>query len=109
MSARVSTLAAIALLASADAVPAAAGNPSFDCDSARQPVERLICQDDELSALDLELARVFASALAKAPASQVGSIKAQHSSWRKTLMRCSREADARACTLEAYQIRLGEL
>lgn len=106
---RVSMLAGMALFANATGVPAAAGDPSFDCDTARKPVERLICADDELSALDLALARAYAGALARAPASRVGSLKAAHSAWRREMMQCEKDSDARACTLAAYQDRLAQM
>ena len=109
MSARVSTLAVMALLASATAVPAAAGNPSFDCDGAKRSVEELICTDEELSALDVQVARAVAGALARAKASDVATIKAAHSAWRRKLMRCEANEDTRACTLAAYQDRLSQL
>jgi uncharacterized protein len=41
--------------------------PSFDCDFARQSVEKLICSDDQLASLDLELSNVFSAYKKAAP------------------------------------------
>ena len=86
---------------------AAAATPSFDCEKARTPVERAICEDDALAALDLELARAFATVLAKAPAHAVNELKDSQAVWRKGLLDCGKSADIRACVIESYQQRLG--
>jgi uncharacterized protein len=97
------------LLLLASAPVASAGNPSFDCESARSDVQRLICGDDELAAMDLQLARAFAGALARASAQGVTDLQHDQDSWVETRDRCSRAADMRACTLSAYAERLGQL
>ena len=66
-------------------VRASAATPSFDCDGAKTEVERLICTDDELAALDVKLAKMFASALAKAPADAVTALKASQKAWPRSL------------------------
>lgn len=53
-------LAAVLLLA---ASPALAGGPSFDCRTARQPVEKAICADGALAELDLGMARAYRQAV----------------------------------------------
>jgi uncharacterized protein len=105
---RIVSMLAIGMILAVPAVPAAAGNPSFDCDRAHHPVERLICEDEELSALDLEVARAYAGALARAPAAEVAPIKSAQSAWRKQLLRCGEDRDERSCTLKAYKARLNE-
>jgi uncharacterized protein len=109
MVSRIMPMGAIALAFSIASIPAAAGNPSFDCDRARHPVEQMICADDELAALDVAVARAYASALARAPASEVKHIRTDQNAWRKALMRCGRESDGRACALSGYQERLREI
>jgi uncharacterized protein len=109
MVSRIMPMGAMALVVSVASIPAAAGNPSFDCDRARHPVEMLICADDELAALDIAVARAYASALARAPASEVKHLKTDQTAWRKSLLRCGRQADERACTLTGYQTRLKEI
>lgn len=83
--------------------------PSFDCERARTEIERMICSDDELAALDIELAKAFANALARAPAYSVSELRDAQKNWRRDLMACSRNSDARACTANAYRARLQEL
>lgn len=103
---------AVLILGLAAAPPmgrAAAGQPSFDCDRARSDVERLICGDDELSALDVQLAKTFANKLAKAPAYAVNELKAAQKSWRRDLINCGRSDGPRECTMAAYRRRLSEL
>ncbi|MFP4898768.1 TonB family protein [Paraburkholderia sp. BR14261] len=56
---------------------------SFDCKKARSPSEKLICSDEELAALDLNLATVFAQAKAVAPDIRVFAEAArQNWNWR---------------------------
>lgn len=99
----------IVLVAKSGIPVAAAANPSFDCDGARGEIERLICGDDELAALDVELARAFAAAMSRAPASQISLLRSDQSNWRKARNDCRKTEDARSCTLEAYRKRLSEL
>jgi uncharacterized protein len=53
-------LAAVLLLA---ASPAVAGGPSFDCKTAKQPVEKAICADGTLAELDLSMAQAYRQAV----------------------------------------------
>jgi uncharacterized protein len=91
--------------------PSAAGaaTPSFDCETARSDVEKLICRDDELAALDVAMAKAFAKALAVAPANTVSTLKTQQKDWRRTLMNCGKTADIRQCTLDTFRRRLDEI
>ena len=86
-----------------------AASPSFDCDKSKTDVERIICNDDELAALDVELAKAFANALAHAPAYTVNDLRDVQKSWRRTMLNCSKTDDARACTVAAYRERLQQL
>ena len=103
---RVAALFALGTFFGFAAIPAAAGSPSFDCDGVRFSVEKLICQDDELSELDIEVARAYAAALSRAPASRVGMMKSAQTAWRREMLRCERSDDQRACTMAAYESRL---
>ena len=87
-------------------VRASAATPSFDCDGAKTEVERLICTDDELAALDVKLAKMFASALAKAPADAVTALKASQKAWRKQLLKCGKDGNPHQCIHNAYSSRL---
>jgi uncharacterized protein YecT (DUF1311 family) len=56
-------LAAIALAVAASEVPAAAPTKPVDCGKADRPVDRAICDDPELRALDARIARRYAHLL----------------------------------------------
>ncbi|WP_181705960.1 lysozyme inhibitor LprI family protein [Chthonobacter rhizosphaerae] len=86
-----------------------AADPSFDCDRPKSEVETLICADEELAALDVELAKAFAAALARSPAGNVQELKLAQGNWMKARNECRRQADMRACALESYRKRLGEI
>lgn len=88
---------------------AAAATPSFDCDRARSDVEKLICDDDELAALDVRMAKAFAQALAVAPAYAVPELKTAQKTWKRNLDACGRSDAVRQCTVDLYRRRLGEL
>ena len=45
------------------ATPAVAAGPSFDCKTAKQPVERAICADATLAELDLSMAQAYRQAV----------------------------------------------
>lgn len=96
-----------------------AGGPSFDCTQARTGVEKLICGDAGLAALDFELARIYG----QRRKSLVGdgaeeALVAEQREWRKKRdLACPvpRGAEgealntAAACLAEAYRFRLAEL
>lgn len=77
----------------------AAAEPSFDCAKARGTVERMICGDADLAALDVELARVYR--LARGGAALV----AEERAWIAARDGC---AD-RDCAREAYAARITAL
>lgn len=105
---RGAALASICLLAMLRAANAAA--PSFDCETARSEAERLICSDDALAALDMRLARTFAQALSHADANEVADLNAGQRAWRARMLKlCSVASSLRACLINAYNRRIGEL
>ena len=55
--------------------------PSFDCAKAATPVERLICQDAELSSLDSQMANSYRMALKGASAERKEVIRRQQAGW----------------------------
>lgn len=93
-------------------LPPAAGraaDPSFDCDRPKGEIETLICGDDELAALDVDLAKAFAGALARSPANNVQDLRSSQDRWVKARNACRQAEDQRACAIEAYRKRLGEI
>jgi len=84
----------------------AAGAPSFDCSDARTPVERSICSSAELSDLDNEIARSYATVLAASgPAARDELLRSQ----RAWLSRRNRCGDDSGCLAKSMRNRLAEL
>ncbi|MEZ9594257.1 MliC family protein [Shewanella sp. 10N.261.52.F9] len=81
--------------------------PSFDCQKAQGQVEILICNDQELAALDRQMSEVYQAALANIPAS--AQPKAMQRGWVKGRNDCWKSQDVRQCTLDNYQDRIREL
>ena len=82
-----------------------AASASFDCAKARNGVEKAICADAEVSALDEHLARYYAaarSALGRA----ADCMRADQLHWLRTVRNACADA---ACLKRAYLERLGEL
>lgn len=116
-------LPAAGLIAAALVVPlspadAAAALPGFDCGQARTRVEKVICTDPTLSALDGEMARLYRSALDREPA-RAAEIRADQRRWLASRARCGLEDRAGAglpvdgrpldCLREAYHRRNSDL
>jgi uncharacterized protein len=104
----------IALLAAFAAVFAAAGaapHASFDCAKAATPVEKLVCADDALAALDVQMAAVFGKLVTAHPASAAG-IRSDQRAWLLQRTQCL-EGPQRAthlnCLKERYQSRMALL
>lgn len=75
----------------------------FDCKKASSPVEKLICSDSQLSAMDEELSQAYKRMLATA--ADAVSIKNDQKVWLASRNRCQ---DA-ACIKQAYADRLTAL
>ena len=89
--------------------PLYAANPSFDCTKADHDVEELICKDDELAALDRQMADVYRSAYQNFPANERDSLKASQRGWVKGRNDCWKADDLRGCAKSAYETRITEL
>lgn len=94
-------LAALALVAS---------GPSFDCAKATTAVEKMICADPQLTALDRAVARLYAGVPRTDRSSwqkgdRVGGLWTSQPDWLKERDRC---AD-RDCLIANYDERLGDL
>ena len=90
-------LALAAVLGAAGPAPAA----SFDCDNAATDVERMICNDPALEALDEQLAAAYGAALVAAGANDA-RLTADQRAWLAERDRCA-DAD---CVAAAYRSRL---
>ena len=94
------------------AAPAAASTgavaPSFDCANAANEIEKLVCADPELAAVDVRLAAVYDKELNR-PETVKPAMAATQRGWVKGRDDCWKEEDKRRCVLEAYWTRLAEL
>jgi len=88
---------------------AIAEGPSFDCGKASGSIEEMICNDENLSALDRQLATVYAAASKKAINEHPPVLKAEQRGWIKGRNECWKSEDSRACTEKAYRSRIAEL
>jgi uncharacterized protein len=100
---------------------ALAQKPTFDCAKAQGEVEKLICSDPSLAALDQELATVYRAALAKArdgldkqlKVEQRGWVKARNECWKakdKTWITATWTVDTvKDCVDAQYRLRISEL
>jgi uncharacterized protein len=87
-----------------------AAEPAFDCTKAVGTVEELICQDDQLAALDRKLAKVYAAAARKATNEQHPPVlKVEQRGWIKGRNECWKNDDPPTCTEIEYRHRIAEL
>lgn len=78
--------------------------PSFNCQNASARVEKMICNSEELSKLDVQLSDVYKTALSADANKEL--IKQQQNNWRKNI----RDACALdPCVKTAYKNRIAEL
>ena len=89
--------------------PAFAAKPSFNCSKASHEIEKLICSDDELAALDVSLNDLYKAVLKNTPAAAQKRLKSEQIGWSKGRNDCWKEADKRACTKDEYETRINEL
>ena len=88
----------------APSVAAQSLSPSFDCNKAFTKVEKLICGDDTLAGLDLQMALVYKAARNASP--DPIAFKEQGIEWRQGVRdKCGDVA----CLVDAYQMRLQDL
>jgi uncharacterized protein len=84
---------------------AAAPGPSFDCEKVESgTIEKTICADAELAALDRRLSDVYAAATGKAPV-----LEAEQRAWAKGRDECRKKNDRRGCVRDEYRRRIAEL
>lgn len=88
----------------------AQSGPSFDCDPPPEStVEKLICKDAALAALDRKLAEAYKAATAKAEGAAASTLTATQRGWIKGRNDCWKDADVAVCAAKAYQQRIAEL
>ncbi|MBF7728953.1 MliC family protein [Pseudomonas sp. N040] len=89
---------------------AMAQGPSFDCSKVENgSIEELVCQNSELSALDQQMATVYAAALKKAGNEHPAYLKPTQRGWIKGRDDCWKADDIPACVRDNYVRRISEL
>jgi uncharacterized protein len=89
---------------------AGAQGPSYDCGKVEPgSIEAMICEDEELCALDRKLAAVYAAASKKAISERPPQLTAEQRGWIKGRNECRKSDDKRVCVQDAYQRRIAEL
>jgi len=110
MKAPARALLRLTVLVCGTATAARAATPSFDCSTASTAsIEELICQDDQLAALDVKLAEVYAEAEKKVPRAKPNGLRAEQNGWSQARTECGKADDRRECALELYQLRIAGL
>jgi uncharacterized protein len=89
--------------------PTHAAKPGFDCAKASSQVEKLICSDAELAALDRSLSDLYAVVLRHTPAGEHRQLKAEQRGWIKGRDDCWKDDDMRGCVASEYRTRIDEL
>ena len=84
-----------------------AAAPSFSCKRPANTVEKMICNDDDLAALDRKLADVYGTAT-KTP-SQYADLNTQQRAWVAARNDCWKASDFRACIETTYTRRIAAL
>ena len=91
----------------ARAAPATAkGQPSFDCTNATAPVEKLICGDAGLAALDRTLNDAYTKAMAQWPEAEKTAQRAAQRSWIAARNGCAKASEPKPCVETSYRQRI---
>jgi len=92
------------------AVTAYAEGPSFDCTKVEAgSIEEIICNNDNLSAMDVTLAEVYKEAEKKAQNEHPPFLKAEQRGWIKGRNECWKSDNKEKCIEEEYMQRITEL
>lgn len=120
---RTPSIASLSLAVSLACSPpiVSAQGPTFDCAKARGEVEKLICSDPSLAALDRKLASVFQSAMARARDGLDRQLKTEQRGWIQGRNECWKARDktwitatwtvntVKDCVDARYRMRTAEL
>ena len=100
----------IYLLLFAMAVSAYADGPSFDCTKVEAgSIEEIICKNENLSVMDVTLAKVYKEAEKKAQNEHPQVLKAEQRGWIKGRNECWKSEDKEKCIEDSYMLRIAEL
>ncbi|WP_144211142.1 MliC family protein [Shewanella donghaensis] len=97
------------LLFNSSITSAAIQAPSFNCKLAQGQIEELICQNNQLTILDIQLNDVYQQLANKVEAAEFAQIKPIQRGWIKGRNDCWKAEDMTACVTAAYSSRITEL
>ena len=84
--------------------------PSFDCHRATHEIEKLVCLDAKLSALDQQMAELFSQAMQQAKPADKPELLAEQRGWIKNRNSCAERSEPRKnCVAEHYSQRNSRL
>ena len=87
-----------------------AAQPSFDCSKVKDnSIEQLICSDEQLAELDLQMAAVYKEASARATNEHPPVLKAEQRGWIKGRNECWKSDVKRRCIEDNYRLRIAEI
>ena len=81
----------------------------LDCTRASSDIEKLVCSDPKLSALDQKLGTVYKEAEAKQGSPAPAWLTAGQRGWIKGRDDCGKSSNQRACVDSAYTLRIAEI
>jgi uncharacterized protein len=113
---RLSSLVAVIVTAGFFSVPIANAAPSFNCAKAANAVEKLVCSDEELAGLDLELASLYRARLSELDGYGQAALRLDEKTWidhrfRFCMLPLEKNdpAGRRQCVVRYYQQRVTEM
>jgi uncharacterized protein len=96
----------IALFGLLLAPSAYAAETSFDCSKATHAIEKLVCGDDQLAALDVTLAQDFKKAMGQIGSADQAALRTAQEKWIEARNACAKDAEPKACALTSYKTRI---
>ncbi|MGR5128680.1 META domain-containing protein [Photobacterium swingsii] len=79
--------------------------PSFECANASGEVEHLICNDQSLAKLDLQMNALYKTVLSSLSIDKQANFKASQRGWIKGRNDCWKSADVYQCTKNSYALQ----
>jgi uncharacterized protein len=84
-------------------------SPSFDCDKAGSWSEKYLCGDDELAALNRQMAALYSEARANATEGEKKGMTGDQRAWLRQREGCKGTAKERTCLHQLYGSRIAQL
>lgn len=99
----------VCIIVAAAIAPRPAAGQAVDCFKATSAVQKAICTDSDLMALDKNLTLAYAAAVKQATPAQKTGIEAQQRRWATARDACAKDKDLKACVRTYYANRTEQL